>query len=64
MTEADARLIAAAPDLIAEYKQLLKRIKDASDACLEGHSQVAEGLCHEMAEFQSPAIAKATHSAL
>ena len=57
--EANAKLIAAAPDLLKEYEQLLAYLKDASNACLEGHSDVAEDLCHEYAEFKSPAIAKA-----
>lgn len=59
--DANARLIAAAPDLLDEYRELLKRLADAAELCIQGHSQVAEELCHEMALFKSPAIAKATN---
>lgn len=55
---ANARLIAAAPELLDEYKQLLAYLKAASEACLKGQSYVAEDLCHEYAEFNSPVIAK------
>ncbi len=55
----NTRLIEAAPDLLAEYSTLLLRLKSASRNCFNGHSQAAEELCHEMADFKSPAIAKA-----
>lgn len=56
---ANAHLIMAAPDLLSEYQTLLDRLKKASDACISGQGQVAEELCHEFAEYASPAIAKA-----
>lgn len=43
-----------------EYRDLLSRLKDASEACFSGHSQVAGELCHEFADFQSPALAATT----
>lgn len=46
----------AAPKLLLEYKTLLTRLKDASDFCLKGGSQVAEELAHEFSDFESPAI--------
>ena len=58
--KANARLIAAAPELLAEYHSLLARLAAASKDCARGHSQVAEELCHEFADFKSPAITKAT----
>jgi hypothetical protein len=57
---ANARLIAAAPELLEEYSRLIERLKEASDMCYRGHSQVAEELCHEFESFVSPAIARAT----
>lgn len=57
--EAHARLIAAAPELLMEYERLLSQLRAASEACFKGQSDVAEDLCHEYAEFKSPAITKA-----
>lgn len=53
---ANARLITAAPNLLKEYQELLARLKRCSELCFKGHSQCAEELCHEMADFKSPAI--------
>lgn len=38
-------------DILDAYVGLMERLKDASDACLTGGSQVAEELCHEFSDI-------------
>lgn len=45
--------------LTREYREVLNALEDASEACVLGHSQCAENLCHNWEDYETENLKEA-----